>query len=207
MSEFLKIYPKNPNPKAIQKVVDCLNNGGIVIYPTDTVYAMACSLIQHKALERLAKLKGVKLQKANFSLVCSDLSHLSSYTKALDSNVFKLLKRSLPGPYTFILPAINKLTTGLKKRKEIGIRIPDHSVCLDLIKALQSPLLSTSIKDEDEIIEYSTDPELIYEKWHKHVDLIIDSGYGGNIPSTVIDATDSSDIKVIREGKGSLDIL
>lgn len=205
MAQFIKIYEENPNPKDIKKVVDVLRAGGLVIYPSDTVYALGCDITNNRALERVAQLKGVKLEKANFSFVCEDLSNLSDYVKQIDSATFKILKRALPGPYTFILPGNNNLPTVFKKKKEVGIRVPDNAIARALVKGLGNPIISTSIKDEDEVIEYTTDPELIFEKWEKLVDVVIDGGYGGNIASTVIDLTGSEPV-LIREGKGSLEI-
>ncbi|MAZ73020.1 MAG: threonylcarbamoyl-AMP synthase [Flavobacteriaceae bacterium] len=205
MAQFIKIYEDNPNPKDIKKVVDVLRNGGLVIYPSDTVYALGCDITNNRALEKVAQLKGVKLEKANFSFVCEDLSNLSDYVKQIDSATFKLLKRALPGPYTFILPGNNNLPTVFKKKKEVGIRVPDNTIARALVNGLGNPIISTSIKDEDEVIEYTTDPELIYEKWHKLVDVVIDGGYGDNVASTVIDLTGAEPV-LIREGKGSLEI-
>tara|TARA_R100000935_G_scaffold1439_1_gene4582 strand:+ start:139011 stop:139628 length:618 start_codon:yes stop_codon:yes gene_type:complete len=205
MAQFIKIYEENPNPKDIKKVVDVLKKGGLVIYPSDTVYALGCDITNNRALEKVAQLKGVKLEKANFSFVCEDLSNLSDYVKQIDSATFKLLKRALPGPYTFILPGNNNLPTVFKKKKEVGIRVPDNSILRALVNGLGNPIISTSIKDEDEVIEYTTDPELIFEKWEKLVDVVIDGGYGGNVASTVIDLTGAEPV-LIREGKGSLEI-
>lgn len=205
MAQFIKIYEENPNQKDIKNVVDVLRNGGLVIYPSDTVYALGCDITNTRALERVALLKGVKLEKANFSFVCEDLSNLSDYVKQIDSGTFKLLKRALPGPYTFILPGNNNLPTVFKKKKEVGIRVPDNAICRAIVRELGNPIISTSIKDEDEVIEYTTDPELIYEKWEKLVDVVIDGGYGDNVPSTVIDLTGNEPV-LIREGKGSLEI-
>lgn len=205
VAEFIKLYEDNPNPKDVQRVVDVIRKGGLVIYPSDTVYALGCDITNTRALERIAQIKGVKLEKANFSFVCEDLSNLSDYVKQIDSSTFKLLKRALPGPYTFILPGNNNLPTVFKKKREVGIRVPDNAITQAIIKALGNPIVSTSIKDEDEVIEYTTDPELIYEKWNKLVDVIVDGGYGGNIPSTVIDLTGDEPV-LIREGKGSLEI-
>ncbi|SRX55257.1 L-threonylcarbamoyladenylate synthase [Aequorivita sp. CIP111184] len=205
MAEFIKIYEENPNPKEIKKVVKILRDGGVIIYPSDTVYALGCDIKSNRAMERVAQLRGVKLEKANFSFVCEDLSNLSDYVKQIDTPTFKLLKRNLPGPYTFILPGNNNLPTVFKKKKEVGIRVPDNSITRAIVQALGNPIISTSIKDEDEVIEYTTDPELILEKWDNLVDLVIDGGYGGNIPSTVIDLTGDSPV-VIREGKGSLEL-
>ncbi len=205
MAEFIKIYEENPNPKEIKKVVKILRNGGVIIYPSDTVYALGCDIKNNRAMERVAQLRGVKLEKANFSFVCENLSNLSDYVKQIDTQTFKILKRALPGPYTFILPGNSNLPTVFKKKKEVGIRIPDNSIVRAIVHELGNPIISTSIKDEDEVIEYTTDPELILEKWDNLVDLVIDGGYGGNIPSTVIDLTGDEPL-VIREGKGSLEI-
>ena len=206
MADFIRIYNENPNPKEIQKAVKVLKSGGLIIYPTDTVYGLGCDITNTKALEKIALIKGIKLEKANFSFVCNDLSHLSDYVKQLDSPTFKLLKRALPGPYTFILPGSNNLPKAFKKRKTVGIRIPDNNIARTLVEALGNPIVSSSIRDDDDILEYTTDPELIYEKWNNLVDLVIDGGYGDNLASTIIDLTDNTP-EVIREGKGSLDIL
>ncbi len=206
MAQFIKIYENNPNEVAIKKVVEVLKNGGLVIYPTDTVYGLGCDITNTKALERIAKIKGVKLEKANFSFVCSDLSHISDYIKQIDTATFKILKRALPGPYTFILPGNNNLPKEFKKKTTVGIRVPDNAIALEIVRQLGNPIVSTSIHDEDEVLEYSTDPELIFEKWQNLVDLVIDGGYGDNIGSTIIDLSEFEPV-VIREGKGSLDIL
>lgn len=205
MAEFIKIYEENPNPKDIQRVVKIIKKGGLVIYPSDTVYALGCDITNNRALEKLAQIKGVKLGKANFSFVCEDLSNLSDYVKQIDTKTFKLLKRALPGPYTFILPGNNNLPTVFKKKKEVGIRVPDNSITQALVRALGNPIVSTSIYDEDEVIEYMTDPELIFEKWERLVDVVVDGGYGDNVASTVIDLTGDEPV-LIREGKGSLEI-
>lgn len=206
MSEFIKIYEDKPNEAAIAKVVKVLKDGGLVIYPTDTVYGLGCDITNTKALERIAKIKGVKLDKANFSFVCHDLSNLSDYVKQIDTATFKLLKRALPGPYTFILPGNNNLPKEFKKKTTVGIRIPDNSIALEIVRQLGNPIVSTSIHDEDDVIEYTTDPELIFEKWQNLVDMVIDGGYGDNMGSTIIDLSGDEPI-VVREGKGSLDIL
>ena len=206
MSEIIKIYNDNPNPREIAKAVKVLRDGGLVIYPTDTVYGLGCDITKARALERIAKIKGIKVEKAKFSFICNDLSHLSDYVQQIDTSVFKVLKRALPGPYTFILPGSNNLPKIFKKRKTVGIRVPDNNIARALVEELGNPIVSTSIYDEDEIIEYTTDPELIYEKWHKLVDLVIDGGYGDNTASTVIDFS-NGEAEIIREGKGSLDIL
>lgn len=206
MAQFIKIYPDHPNPAAIKKVVDVLKNGGLIIYPTDTVYGLGCDITNTKALERVAKIKGIKLEKANFSFVCYDLSNISDYVKQIDTATFKILKKALPGPYTFILPGNNNLPKDFKKKKTVGIRVPDHQVAREIVKMLGNPIVSTSIYDEDEVIEYSTDPELIFEKWQNLVDLVIDGGYGDNQPSTIIDLS-GFEPEVIREGKGEIDFL
>lgn len=206
MAEFIKIYPENPNPKEIDRVIKVLRSGGLIIYPTDTVYGLGCDITNVKALEKIARIKGVKLEKANFSFVCSDLSNLSDYVKQIDSPTFKILKRALPGPYTFILPGSNSLPKSFRKRKTVGIRIPDNTIARLIVKALGNPIVSTSIRDDDDVLEYTTDPELIFEKWENLVDIVIDGGYGDNYASTIIDLTDDGPI-VIREGKGSLDIF
>ena len=205
MAELIKIYEENPSPKEIQKVVDVLKNGGLIIYPTDTVYGLGCDITNTKALEKIAQLKGIKLAKANLSFICKDLSNISEYA-TLDSSTFKLLKRSLPGPYTFILNGSNNLPSVFKKKKTVGIRVPKNNIALAIVEALGNPIISTSIRDEDEVLEYTTDPELIAEKWDKQVAVVIDGGDGDNIASTVIDLT-QSEPEVIREGKGSLDIF
>jgi tRNA threonylcarbamoyl adenosine modification protein (Sua5/YciO/YrdC/YwlC family) len=206
MAQFIKIYENNPNEVAIKKVVEVLKNGGLVIYPTDTVYGLGCDITNTKALERIAKIKGVKLEKANFSFICSDLSHISDYIKQIDTSTFKILKRALPGPYTFILPGNNNLPKEFKKKTTVGIRVPNNAIALEIVRQLGNPIVSTSIHDEDEVLEYSTDPELIFEKWQNLVDLVIDGGYGVNIGSTIIDLSGFEPV-VIREGKGSLDVI
>ena len=205
MAEFIKLYNENPNPKEIAKVVKVLQSGGLVIYPTDTIYGLGCDITKTKSLEKIAQIKGVQLEKANLSFICNDLSHLSDYVKQIDSATFKILKRALPGPYTFILPGSNNLPKVFKKKKTVGIRIPDNNIIRTLVAELGNPIVSTSIRDEDDVLEYTTDPELIFEKWQGLVDVVIDGGYGDNEPSTVIDLTEEP--SVIREGKGSIDIL
>lgn len=206
MADFIRIYNENPNEREIAKVVQILRNGGLVIYPTDTVYGLGCDITNTKALERIAKIKGVKLEKANFSFICADLSNLSDYVKQIDSATFKILKRALPGPYTFILPGNNNLPKDFKKKKTVGIRVPDNNIARIIVERLGNPIVSTSIHDEDDVIEYTTDPELIFEKWQNLVDVVIDGGYGDNTASTVIDLSTHEPI-VVREGKGSTDIL
>jgi tRNA threonylcarbamoyl adenosine modification protein (Sua5/YciO/YrdC/YwlC family) len=206
MAQFIKIYEDKPNEAAIARVVKVLKDGGLVIYPTDTVYGLGCDITNTKALERIAKIKGVKLEKANFSFICHDLSNISDYVKQIDTSTFKLLKRALPGPYTFILPGNTNLPKEFKKKTTVGIRVPDNSIALEIVRQLGNPIVSTSIRDEDDVIEYTTDPELIFEKWQNLVDMVIDGGYGDNIGSTIIDLSGDEPI-VVREGKGSLDIL
>ena len=205
MAEFIKLYNENPNPKEIARVVKVLQSGGLIIYPTDTIYGLGCDITKTKSLEKIAKIKGVQLEKANLSFICNDLSHLSDYVKQIDSATFKILKRALPGPYTFILPGSNNLPKVFKKKKTVGIRIPNNNIIRTLVAELGNPIVSTSIRDEDDVLEYTTDPELIFEKWQGLVDIVIDGGYGDNEPSTVIDLTEEP--SVIREGKGSIDIL
>lgn len=205
MAEFIKLYDENPSEREIKRIVEVLKNDGVIIYPTDTVYGLGCDITSNRALERVAQLRGVKLAKANFSFICEDLSNLSDYVRQIDTPTFKLLKRALPGPYTFILPGNNNLPTVFKKKKTVGIRVPDNNIARAIVKHLGNPIISTSIYDEDDVIEYTTDPELILEKWEKLVDVVVDGGYGGNIPSTVIDLT-SGEAVLIREGKGDLTI-
>lgn len=206
MAELIRIYEENPNPREVSKVVEVLRKGGIIIYPTDTVYGLGCDITNSRALQRIARIKGVKLDKANFSFICADLSNLSDYVRQIDTSTFKILKRALPGPYTFILPGNNSLPKDFKKKKTVGIRVPGNNIARILVEQLGNPIVSTSIHDEDELLEYTTDPELIYEKWDNLVDLVIDGGYGDNTPSTVIDLSEGEPV-VVREGKGSTDIL
>ncbi|HRE78937.1 MAG TPA: L-threonylcarbamoyladenylate synthase [Flavobacterium sp.] len=206
MAQFIKIYPENPNEAAIAKVVKVLKDGGLVIYPTDTVYGLGCDITNTRALERIAKIKGIKLEKANFSFICHDLSNISDYVRQIDTATFKILKRALPGPYTFILPGNNNLPKEFKKKKTVGIRVPDNNIVLEIVKLLGNPIVSTSIHDDDEVLEYSTDPELIFEKWQNLVDVVVDGGYGDNQPSTIIDLSEGEPV-VIREGKGDSDIF
>jgi tRNA threonylcarbamoyl adenosine modification protein (Sua5/YciO/YrdC/YwlC family) len=206
MAEFIKLYEENPNPKQITKIVSVLKKGGIIIYPTDTVYGLGCDITNSKALDRIAKIKGVKLEKANFSFVCHDLSNLSDYVKQIQTTTFKILKRALPGPYTFILPGAKSLPVAFKKRKTVGIRVPNNAIALEIVRQLGNPIVSSSIHDDDDILEYTTDPELILEKWDDIVDLVIDGGYGDNEPSTVIDLSEDEPV-ILREGKGSLEIF
>ncbi|WP_342331528.1 L-threonylcarbamoyladenylate synthase [Pedobacter sp. FW305-3-2-15-E-R2A2] len=202
---LIKIYPENPNPKAIEQAVEVLKKGGIIIYPTDTVYGLGCDITNQKAIEKICRLRGIKPEKANFSFICSDLRHISDYIKPIDTTTFRVLKKALPGPFTFIFNANNNVPKLLSSNKKtVGIRVPDNAIAREIVLLLGNPILSTSIKDDDELIEYSTDPELIHEKYEDKVDLVIDGGYGDNEPSTVVDCT-SGEFEIIREGKGDLE--
>lgn len=199
---FIKIYPENPNPREVAKAVNVLRDGGLVVYPTDTVYAIGCDALNVRAVERICALKGVNPQKSNLSIICYDLSNISEYAQVSNS-AFKLLKKNLPGPFTFILPTGGRLPKIYKQRKEVGIRVPDNTIIRTLVKELGNPVLTMSVRDEDEVIEYTTDPELIHEKYSDTVDLVIDGGYGGAEASTVVDCTDD-EFEIIRQGKGVL---
>ncbi len=202
---LVKIYPENPNPKEIKTVVDCLKNGGVIIYPTDTVYAIGCDIMSSKAVARVAAIKSTKVEKANFSFIFYDLSHISDYTKPFGTSIYKLMKKALPGPFTFILDANGNIPKLFQSRKKtIGIRIPNNNIIREIVKELGNPIISTSVYDDDEILEYTTDPELIYEKYNHQVDLVIDGGFGDNEASTVVDCT-SGEPEVIREGKGDIE--
>jgi tRNA threonylcarbamoyl adenosine modification protein (Sua5/YciO/YrdC/YwlC family) len=201
---FIKIYPENPDPRKISQVLEVLRRGGVIIYPTDTIYGMGCDIFNQKAIERIGLIKGVKPKKEHFSFICYDLSNISEYTRSLSTPVFKMMKKALPGPFTFILAANNKVPKLLNsKKKTVGIRVPDHNIPRLLVKELGQPILTTSIRDEDDVIEYSTDPELIYEKYKDLVDIVIDGGYGNNVASTVIDCS-GEQIEVLREGLGEI---
>lgn len=199
---LIKLYNENPDPRYIQKIAEILRKGGIIIYPTDTIYGLGCDITNSRAVEKVARIKGVNIEKSNFSFICSDLSHLSDFIKPIPNSIFKLIKKYLPGPFTFILNANNNVPKYFKgKKKTVGIRIPDNNIIYEIVKELGNPILSSSVHDDDEILEYTTDPELIDEKYGNQVDLIIDGGYGDNIPSTVVDCT--SDLpEIIRQGKG-----
>ena len=202
---LLKVHPENPGERQLKIITDCLHDGGIVIYPSDTIYGMGCDITKIKAVDRIAQIKGIKREKANFSFICSDLSHLSDYTRPIPNNIFRLMRKALPGPFTFILNANNNVPHYFQsKKKTVGIRIPNHLVPLQIVEKLGNPIMSTSIHDEDEIIEYSTDPELIHEKYRDIVDIVVDSGHGGNIASTVVDCTGDEPV-IVREGKGDLE--
>ena len=201
---LVKMFNENPNPREILKIVEVLRDGGIIIYPTDTVYGLGCDITNTKAVEKVARIKGVKIEKNNFSFICSDLSHLSDYTRPIPNWIFKLMKKNLPGPFTFILEANNNVPKYFKGKKTVGIRVPDNNIICEIIRELGNPVLSTSIRDEDEILEYTTDPELIHEKYENIADLVIDGGFGELIPSTIVDCT-GDEITILREGKGVLE--
>ncbi|MFD2584410.1 L-threonylcarbamoyladenylate synthase [Pedobacter vanadiisoli] len=201
---LIKIYPENPNEKAIEQVVEVLKKGGLIIYPTDTIYGLGCDITNQKAIEKICRIRGIKPEKANFSFICQDLKHISDYIKPIDNTTFRVLKKALPGPFTFIFNANNNVPKLLSSNKKtVGIRVPDNNIARCIVKELGNPILSTSIRDDDDVIEYSTDPELIHEKYEDLVDLVIDGGYGDNEASTVIDCT-QGEFEVIREGKGDI---
>ena len=201
---LVKLFNENPNPREIHKIVEVLRKGGLIIYPTDAVYGLGCDITNARAVEKVARIKGVKVEKNNFSFICSDLSHISDYTKPISSAVFKLMKKNLPGAFTFILEANNNLPKYFKGKKTVGIRVPDNNIIREIVRELGNPILSTSIHDEDEILEYTTDPGLIYEKYQDIADIVIDGGYGELIPSTIVDCT-NEEILIVREGKGNLE--
>lgn len=202
---LLKIHPENPELRKIRIVTDCLRNGGVIIYPSDTVYAIGCDIYQPKAIERIYKIKNKNPKKANFSFICYDFSHLSDFVFSIDTPIFRVMRKALPGPFTFILNANSKVPKIFQsKKKTVGIRIPDYKICNELVKELGNPIMTTSIHDEDEIVDYTTDPHIIYEKYEKLVDIVIDGGFGGNMPSTVVDCSEG-DFTVIRQGLGELD--
>lgn len=199
---LLKLYNENPNPKEIERVVSVLRDGGIVIYPTDTLYGIGCDALNVRAVEKICALKGINPQKSNLSIICNDLSNISEYAK-VSTPVFKLMKRNLPGPFTFILPTTSSLPKIYKNKKTVGIRIPDNNIIREIVAQLGNPVLSTSVKDDDDEMEYTTDPELIHEKWGEIADIVIDGGIGDTEPSTIVDCT-SDEPEIIREGKGTL---
>lgn len=201
---LITIHPDNPNPRLIKTVAECLSDGGVVIYPTDTVYGLACDIYKSRAFERIAQIKGIRKEKANFTFVFTDFSQLSDFTKPIPNDVFRLMRNSLPGAFTFILNANSNVPKIFQSRKKtLGIRIPENKIALEIIKALGNPIMSTSIHDDDDIIEYTTDPELIHEKYENIVDIVVDGGFGDNKPSTIIDCTDD-ELLIVREGKGLL---
>lgn len=201
---FLKLYDKNPDQKQIDKIVELLRVGGVIIYPTDTVYGLGCDITKARAVERVARIKGVRSEKAKFAFICADLSQLSDYARNVDNRTFKLMKSHLPGPFTFILTASTQVPKSIKhNRKTVGIRVPDNNIILEIVRQLGNPILTTSLKEDDQILEYPTDPELIYEEYRDYVDAVIDGGYGGMIPSTIVDCSGDEPV-VIREGLGEL---
>jgi tRNA threonylcarbamoyl adenosine modification protein (Sua5/YciO/YrdC/YwlC family) len=199
---LLKLYGTNTNRKDLDRVVEILRGGGIIIYPTDTVYAIGCDALNVRAVERICRIKGINPLKSNLSIICHDLSNISEYAR-VSNQVFKLMKRHLPGPFTFILNVTSNLPKIYKNRKEVGIRVPANGIALAIVEALGNPLLSTSVRNKDDFMEYSTDPELIDEEYGAIVDLVVDGGFGGLEPSTVVDCT-GDEIEIIRQGKGEL---
>ena len=204
-AEFIRLYEQNPDPKRVRQILDVLRNGGVIIYPTDTVYGLGCDITNQRAVERICKIKGINPKKHNFSFVCADLSNIAQYTRVITKPVFKMMKKGLPGPFTFILEASSVVPKILhSNKKTVGIRVPNHSISRAIVEELGQPILSTSIHDEDEVIEYSTDPELIFEKYQHLVDVVIDGGYGQNVASTILDCT-GDEVEVIRQGLGQLE--
>lgn len=204
---ILHVHKDNPDPRKIKKIVECLKNGGVIIYPTDTVYAFGCDVYNKKAMQRLCQIKGVDIKKHNLSFVCYDLSHIADFTKQLRTSTYKLMKKALPGPYTFILNANTRIPKLFKnKKKEVGIRIPNNNIPREIVKELGNPIVTTSVKDEDMVIKYSTDPELIYEYFKTQIDLLISSGYGASTPSTIIKCTNDFP-EILRIGKGDTSLF
>ena len=202
---LLRLYNENPNPRDVRKVVEVLCGGGVIVYPTDTVYGIGCDITNQKAVEKVARFKGIQVEKNNFSFICSDFSHLSDYTKPISSHIFKLIRKNLPGPFTFILNANNNVPRYFKgKKKTVGIRIPDNNIIREIVSELGNPILSSSVHDDDEILEYTTDPELIHEKFAELADMVIDGGFGELVPSTIVDCTSDEPI-LVRQGKGELE--
>ncbi len=202
---LVRLFNENPNPREIRKIADILRSGGVIVYPTDTVYGLGCDITNQKAVEKVARYKGIQIEKSNFSFICSDFSHLSDYTKPIPNHIFKLIRKNLPGPFTFILNANNNVPRYFKgKKKTVGIRIPDNNIIREIVTELGNPIMSTSVHDDDEILEYTTDPELIHEKYAELADVVIDGGYGELIPSTIVDCT-SDEPTIVRQGKGEWD--
>ncbi|WP_144604162.1 L-threonylcarbamoyladenylate synthase [Algoriphagus algorifonticola] len=206
-AEFIRLYEENPEPRKVKEIVDILRDGGVVIYPTDTVYGMGCDITNQRAIERIAKIKGINPKKHNFSFICADLSDIAQYTRVITKPVFKMMKKAFPGPFTFILEANSTVPKILhSNKKTVGIRVPNHNIPRTLVQELGQPILTTSIHDEDEVVEYSTDPELIFEKYQHLVDVVIDGGYGQNVASTILNCT-GDEVEVIREGLGNVEDL
>lgn len=204
---MIRIHPENPELRKINRVVEVLRDGGVIIYPTDTVYGMGCDIFNQKAIEKILRIKGVKLKQANLSFICHDLSHISEFARHISNPVFKVMKKALPGPYTFILEASSRVPKILNTNKStVGIRVPDHNIPREIVRVLGNPIITTSIHDEDEVVEYSTDPGLIYEKYENLVDAVIDGGYGNNVPSTVVDCT-GDEFEIVREGMGEISLF
>ena len=205
-AQYIRINPESINAKELKPVIECLQNGGVIIYPTDTVYGLGCDINNKKALERVAQLKNIKLQDAKFAMIFHDLSHLADYTKPISNTLFRLIKKALPGPFTFILTANTNVPKifNKSKKKEVGIRIPDHPIPTEIVRQLGSPIVTTSVIDDDEILEYTTDPSMIYENFKYKVDLVIDGGFGNNIASTIVDCT-GDEPEIIRQGLGELE--
>jgi tRNA threonylcarbamoyl adenosine modification protein (Sua5/YciO/YrdC/YwlC family) len=205
-TELTIIHPENPQERQLQKVVDCLKSGGLVIYPTDTVYGLGCDIFKTRSVEKIAQLKGLKPDKANFSIICQDLSHLSDFARPVSTPIYKLMRRTLPGPFTFIVAANNKVPNlFVRKKTTVGIRVPNNKIILELVRLLGNPIVSTSVHDEDLLIDYTTDPELIFERYKGKVDMVVAGGPGGIVPSTVIDCTGEEPI-IIRKGLGEIDL-
>lgn len=199
---LMRIHPENPAQRQISKVVEVLRSGGVIIYPTDTVYGLGCDIYNAKAIEKVARIKGVSTEKSRFSIICHDLGHISDYTRPINNATFKLMRNYLPGPFTFILEANSNVPKIFKsKKKTVGIRIPENNIPLEIVRELGHPILTTSIHDTDKVIEYTTDPELIHENFQNLVDIVIDGGYGNNVPSTIIDCTNVEPV-IIRQGLG-----
>jgi len=199
---LLKLYEENPNRKEVDKIIEVLRDGGLIIYPTDTVYAIGCDALNVRAVENICRIKGINPAKSNLSIICYDLSNISEYAR-VDNATFKLMKKNLPGPFTFILPTTSSLPKIYKNKKTVGIRVPDNNIIRTLVNELGNPIMTTSVKDDDEVVEYTTDPELIYEKYQDVVDIVIDGGFGGVEASTIVDCTDGEP-EIIRQGKGEL---
>ncbi|MBN3521924.1 threonylcarbamoyl-AMP synthase [Algoriphagus lutimaris] len=204
-AEFIRLYEENPDPRRISQIVNILRDGGVIIYPTDTVYGLGCDITNLRAVEKICRIKGINPKKHNFSFICADLSNIAQYTKVISKPVFKMMKKAFPGPFTFILEANTQVPKILhSNKKTVGIRVPNHSVPKMIVEELGQPLLSTSIRDEDEVIEYSTDPELIFEKYEHLVDVVIDGGYGQNVGSTILDCL-GDEVVIVRQGLGNVD--
>ncbi|HRG58826.1 MAG TPA: L-threonylcarbamoyladenylate synthase [Bacteroidia bacterium] len=204
MALFLELHPDNPQDKYLNTIVECLKDGGVIIYPTDTVYGIGCDIYKNRAVERVCKIKGIKPEKANFSLICYDLSHLSDFTKHVSTPVYKVMRKALPGPFTFILEANSSVPKLFKHKKNtVGIRIPNNNIVREIVRLLENPILSSSVKDEDEVVEYTTDPELIYEKFKDKVDIIVNGGYGNIEASTIVDCSEG-EFTIIRNGLGDI---